>query len=125
MSRVHGHPTTGGEGQSQLTCGRTVAQTGRRCKPCFLSEHRRRDMATPTAAAPPTTARTGSTFDREPEERLVRYTRIDTQADETSTSSPSTEKQFDLLRPLAAELKSIGAEDVRLTDYGVVLATIP
>ena len=82
-------------------------------------------MATPTAAAPPTTAGTGATFDRELEERLLRYTRIDTQSDETSTSSPSTEKQFDLLRPLADELKSMGAQEVRLTDYGVVLATIP
>ena len=64
-------------------------------------------------------------FDRELEDRLVRYARIDTQADERSTTSPSTEKQFDLLRPLVDELKSLGAQDVRLTDYGVVLATLP
>jgi hypothetical protein len=32
---------------------------------------------------------------------------------------------FDLLRPLAAELKALGAEDVTLTHYGAVLATIP
>lgn len=66
-----------------------------------------------------------SQFDRELEERLLRYARIDTQADEKSTTSPSTEKQYDLLRPLVDELKSIGAQDVRLTDYGAVLATIP
>jgi tripeptide aminopeptidase len=64
-------------------------------------------------------------FDRELEERLVRYTAIDTQADETSKTSPSTQCQFDLLNLLAEELKGIGAADVRLTDYGVVLATIP
>src|SRR5690242_13410218 len=64
-------------------------------------------------------------FDRELEERLVRYARIDTQSDETSTTSPSTERQYDLLKPLAAELREMGAQDVALTEYGVVLATIP
>jgi tripeptide aminopeptidase len=59
------------------------------------------------------------------EERLVRYARIDTQSDEASPTSPSTSKQFDLLRPLADELREIGAQDVTLTDYGAVLATIP
>jgi tripeptide aminopeptidase len=64
-------------------------------------------------------------LDAELEERLVRYVRIDTQSDEASTTCPSTERQYDLLRLLEAELRSIGAQDVRLTDYGVVLATIP
>jgi tripeptide aminopeptidase len=64
-------------------------------------------------------------FDRELEERLIRYAAIDTQADETSPTSPSTTIQFDLLRLLVDELKAIGATDVELTDYGVVLATIP
>ena len=79
---------------------------------------------------PPSTGRAGaatgsSEFDRELEERLLRYARIDTQADDKSTTSPSTKKQFDLLRLLADELTSIGAADVTLTAYGVVLATIP
>ncbi len=64
-------------------------------------------------------------FDRELEERLIRYASIDTQSDETSPTAPSTERQFDLLRLLVDELTAIGAADVRLTDYGVVLATIP
>jgi tripeptide aminopeptidase len=64
-------------------------------------------------------------FDRELEERLIRYAAIDTQSDETSPTSPSTERQLVLLRMLEDELKDIGAADVRLTDYGVVLATIP
>jgi tripeptide aminopeptidase len=64
-------------------------------------------------------------FDRELEERLVRYCAIDTQADEKSSSSPSTQCQFDLLNLLVEELKGIGASEVRLTDYGVVLGTIP
>src|SRR5688572_32981910 len=64
-------------------------------------------------------------FDRELEERLIRYARIDTQSDEKPTTSPSTQKQYDLLRLLVDELKAIGAQDVTLTDYGVALATIP
>lgn len=64
-------------------------------------------------------------FSYELEERLLRYAAIDTQSDEASPTSPSTERQFDLLRLLADELAAIGAADVRLTDYGVVLATIP
>src|SRR5262249_14087606 len=64
-------------------------------------------------------------LDREIEERFTRYVRIDTQSDEKSSTSPSTEKQYDLLNLLAQELKSIGAKDVTLTTYGAVIATIP
>lgn len=64
-------------------------------------------------------------FHRELEERLIRYCAIDTQSDAASPTSPSTERQFDLLRLLADELREIGASDVVLTDYGVVMGTIP
>ena len=64
-------------------------------------------------------------FDTELEERLLRYTAIDTQSDEASDSQPSTAIQLNLSRLLEQELIAIGAQDVRLTDYGVVLATIP
>jgi tripeptide aminopeptidase len=64
-------------------------------------------------------------FEREVEERLLRYVQIDTTADESSPTSPSTERQYDLLNLLVDELTAIGAQDVRLTDYGAVLATIP
>lgn len=64
-------------------------------------------------------------FHRELEERLIRYARIDTQSEAASATSPSTGRQFDLLNLLAEELRDMGAQDVRLTDYGVVLATIP
>ena len=64
-------------------------------------------------------------FDMELEERLVRYAGIDSQSDEDSPSSPSTSSQFNMLHLLEQELTEIGAEDVILTDYGVVLATIP
>lgn len=64
-------------------------------------------------------------FDRNLEDRLVRYCAVDTQSDADSASAPSTEIQYDLLRMLQAELTEMGAQDVTLTDYGVVLATIP
>ena len=64
-------------------------------------------------------------FDRELEERLLRYTAIDSQSDEESPSQPSTAIQLDMQRLLVEELTAIGAADVRLTDYGAVLATIP
>lgn len=64
-------------------------------------------------------------FRKELEQRLLRYARIDTQSDEKSSTSPSTARQYDLLNLLADELKSIGAQEVTLTGYGVVLATIP
>jgi tripeptide aminopeptidase len=67
----------------------------------------------------------GAEFEHELLGRLTRYVRIDTQSDESSDSTPSTAKQYDLLRPLADELREMGAEDVTLTDYGAVLATIP
>lgn len=66
-----------------------------------------------------------TSFDSELEERIVRYARIDTQSDETSPTSPSTERQFDLLRLLMQELAEIGAQDIVLTGYGTVLATLP
>jgi tripeptide aminopeptidase len=64
-------------------------------------------------------------FNQELEERLVRYVQIDTTSDDASKSTPSTDIQFDLLRLLVDELNEIGAQDVTLTDYGAVLATIP
>ena len=77
------------------------------------------------AESPATDAARTTTFDAELEERLVRYVRVDTQSDEASTATPSTARQFDLLKLLQAELTAIGAQDVRLTDYAAMLATIP
>ena len=64
-------------------------------------------------------------FLAELEERFLRYVKIDTTADPSSSTSPSTQIQFDLLNLLVEELKEIGAQDVTLTAYGTVLATIP
>ncbi|WP_238368694.1 peptidase T [Mesobacterium pallidum] len=64
-------------------------------------------------------------FCPELEDRLTRYAAIDSQSDADSPTVPSTACQFDMLNLLKSELEEMGAEDVTLTDYGVVLATIP
>ena len=59
------------------------------------------------------------------ETRLTRYVQVDTVSDDTSTTVPSTPQQLELQRLLLDELRSIGASDVKLTDTGFVMATIP
>jgi tripeptide aminopeptidase len=58
-------------------------------------------------------------------ERFLRYVVIDTQSDPSSSTCPSTAKQKDLGRLLAAELKEMGLADAHLDDHGYVYATIP
>jgi tripeptide aminopeptidase len=58
-------------------------------------------------------------------ERFLRYVVIDTQSDSASPTCPSTEKQKDLGRLLAAELKAMGLSDAHLDEHGYVYATIP
>ena len=58
-------------------------------------------------------------------ERFLRYVRIDTQSDPSSTTYPSTAKQLDLSRLLVDELHEIGLADARLTEHGYVFATLP
>jgi tripeptide aminopeptidase len=58
-------------------------------------------------------------------ERLVRYARIDTQAEHRAASRPSTQKQLELSRLLVAELLDLGLEDARLTGDSNVFASLP
>ena len=67
----------------------------------------------------------GTAFDHELEDRFLHCVKIDTTAGPTSPTSPSTQIQFGLLNLLMDELKQIGAQDVTLTGYGAVLASIP
>jgi tripeptide aminopeptidase len=64
-------------------------------------------------------------FQDELTSRLIRYCKIDSQSDADSQSSPSTEIQLDMQHLLISELKEIGAQEVTLTPYGTVLATLP
>ena len=58
-------------------------------------------------------------------ERFLRYVVVDTQADPSSTTYPSTAKQLDLSRLLVEELRQLGLDDVELTEPGYVFATVP
>ncbi|HEX7882030.1 MAG TPA: peptidase T [Afipia sp.] len=58
-------------------------------------------------------------------DRFLRYVRIDTQSDASSPTCPSTEKQKDLGRLLAQELRDLGLADAHLDTHGYVYATIP
>lgn len=49
--------------------------------------------------------------------RFIKYVKIDTQSDEKSSSTPSTEKQYDLLRLLQKELTDLGVKN-ELDQYG-------
>ncbi|MBN2287575.1 MAG: peptidase T [Tissierellales bacterium] len=57
-------------------------------------------------------------------ERFLNYVKIDTQSDDSSPSSPSSDKQFDLAKLLVAELKQLGFEKVTLDDYCNVQAEL-
>ncbi|MCP4412699.1 MAG: peptidase T, partial [Gammaproteobacteria bacterium] len=57
-------------------------------------------------------------------ERFLRYVKIDTQSDPTSSTFPSTEKQKDLSKILVEELHHMGISDAEMDEYGYVYATI-
>lgn len=56
--------------------------------------------------------------------RLTRYVKVDTQADAASESTPSTEKQWDLIHMLEEEIKALNLE-VDVDDKGYLMATLP
>lgn len=58
-------------------------------------------------------------------DRFLRYARLDTQADETSSTYPSTSKQLTLSRMLADECRTLGLADVTCDEFGIVMATVP
>jgi len=57
--------------------------------------------------------------------RFIKYVQIDTQSDPLSETIPSTAKQKDLGKVLAAELLQMGITDAHLDEYGYVYGTIP
>src|SRR5262245_27115952 len=58
-------------------------------------------------------------------DRFCRYVRIDTQADEKSTTYPSSPGQLELGRLLRDELRALGLRDAEQDEHGIVLATVP
>jgi tripeptide aminopeptidase len=58
-------------------------------------------------------------------DRFCRYVRINTQADESARTYPSSPGQLELGRLLASELRAIGLGDATQDAHGIVLATVP
>src|ERR1043165_762547 len=58
-------------------------------------------------------------------DRFLRYVKIDTQSQEDQTTTPSTRKQLNLANRIAKELTALGAENVRVSEFGIVYATVP
>ena len=58
-------------------------------------------------------------------DRFLRYVKIDTQSQEDQTTTPSTRKQLNLANLLARELTTLGAQNVRVSEFGIVYATVP
>ena len=58
-------------------------------------------------------------------DRFLRYVKIDTQSAEDQATVPSTKKQFDLANLLAKELKDLGVQNVRVSEFGIVYGMVP
>jgi tripeptide aminopeptidase len=58
-------------------------------------------------------------------DRFLRYVKIDTQSQEDQTTTPSTRKQLNLANMLAKELTALGAQNVRVSEFGIVYALVP
>jgi tripeptide aminopeptidase len=58
-------------------------------------------------------------------DRFLRYVKIDTQSQEDQTTTPSTRKQLNLANLLAKELTALGAQNVRVSEFGIVYALVP
>lgn len=58
-------------------------------------------------------------------DRFLKYVSFDTQSDESSSSTPSTEKQLIFANYLKEELQNIGLKEVSLDQNGYLFATLP
>jgi tripeptide aminopeptidase len=58
-------------------------------------------------------------------DRFCRYVRIDTQANESAGTYPSSPGQLELGRLLVSELRDLGLRDAAADEHGIVLATVP
>ena len=58
-------------------------------------------------------------------ERFLKYARINTESAEGTGTSPSTARQWDLANVLMEEMKELGLQDVKASQFGVVTAVLP
>jgi tripeptide aminopeptidase len=57
-------------------------------------------------------------------DRFLRYVKIDTQSAEDQTTVPSTKKQCDLANLLVGELKALGVQNVRMSEFCIVYGMV-
>lgn len=58
-------------------------------------------------------------------DRFLRYVVVDTRADDSSTTCPSSAGQLELARLLTSELEALGLADASVDENGYVMATVP
>lgn len=58
-------------------------------------------------------------------DRFLRYVKIDTQSAEDQETVPSTKKQCDFANLLAGELKGLGVQSVRVSEFCIVYGMVP
>ena len=57
-------------------------------------------------------------------ERFLRYVKINTTSDESSSTCPSSKEQWDLANLLVKEMKDMGIADARVDENGYVYGSI-
>ena len=58
-------------------------------------------------------------------DRFLKYVSFDSQSNADSSTTPSTEKQWEIARYITDELKRIGMQDVSLDDNAYIMASLP
>ena len=58
-------------------------------------------------------------------DRFLRYARINTASDSSSSTSPSSARQIEFLRMLEIELNELGMDDIELDEKGTLYASLP
>lgn len=58
-------------------------------------------------------------------DRFCRYVKVDTTANDKTEDYPSSSGQLELGKMLAEEMKALGFEKVKISEYGIVTGTIP
>ncbi len=58
-------------------------------------------------------------------DRFLRYARMDTASDSSSSTSPSSARQVEFLRMLENELRELGLDDIELDEKGTLYASLP
>ena len=58
-------------------------------------------------------------------DRFIRYVKIDTESDDTSTTVPTSTNQLVFASQLSQELTQLGVKNVRLNEFGFVYAILP